>query len=212
MAFTVTFPTSGCTAEAESVATWLTEQGESFEQESPGIFSLRALPVVIVLHPEDGLQAQIDVGSNTALSRLVDVLFDLSTLARADVNLAGSGTVSRPRLWMMLADEQDRLRIAEAIRRAATHGNQDEVLSRLWRLLSILRPDQDDRWDAQGERIVVMKEVGGEGLSLEAASWHADNPQPGDLVPLPVDSQSLHTLAWRWLSECYPGLAEIPHP
>ena len=115
---------------------------------------------------------------------------------------------TRSGLWMLLADEQDRVRIAEALRRAQEHGNREDLITRLWAVIGSLRPKCDDRWDMARERIVELNEVG-EGIDLSQAAWHAEDPKIGDVVGVPVDhSHHVHTLVWRWLSEAYPGLAE----
>lgn len=210
MAFTVTFPTAGLPPHAERVAEWLTERGEPFEQEGPQILSLRALPVRILVGDKGGLRAHLEVTPNAPLSRVIELLFALSFLAGADVKLVGTGAVTRAGLWMRLADEQDRQRVAHAIERAGEHGNQDNVLNRLWRIIASLRPDKDDRWDMQQKRIVELREIGQPGgISVEEAAWHTDEPESGEVVALPVEGEYLHTLAWRWLSEAYPGLAEV---
>src|SRR5688500_5901340 len=94
------------------------------------------------------MQAHLEVTPSVPLERMVDALFDLSNRVGADVNLVGEGPISRPELWVRLADEQDRLRIAAALRRAREHGNADEVHKRLWGIVAALRPGHDDRWDA----------------------------------------------------------------
>ena len=144
-----------------------------------------------------------------ALTRMVDVLFDVSVRAGADVSLAGTGEVTRAGLWMRLADEQDRQRIAESLFRAKEHGSGDEVHKRLWAVLAALRKGHDDRWDASSQRIVELVEVG-QGVSVEEAAWHTENAAVGDEISIPVESH-LHILVWRWLSEAYPGIAEAEH-
>lgn len=189
---------------------WLTERGEPFALDGEHTVVLRALPVRFVANPSSAsLVAHLDVTSAVALSRMVDVLFDVSVRAGADVSLAGTGEVTRAALWMRLADEQDRQRIAESLRRAREHGSADEVHKRLWAVLATLRQGHDDRWDAQAERIVELVEVGRQ-LSVDEAAWHAEGSQEGDEISVPVDSH-LHTLLWRWLSEAYPGIAEAEH-
>lgn len=212
MAFAVSFPTTGPCPSPDELASWLKERGEPFEVEGPDTVQLRALPVRFVLTPgQHALQAQIDVTSTTPLSRLVDLLFAVSVRAGADVRLTGEGEMTRPALWMHLADEQDRLRIAESLQRAAEHGTREEVTKRLWAIVASLRPGCDDRWDADRQRIVQLLEVGEpDGISLEEARWHVDDPKPGDVIPVPVRG-FLHILAWRWLSETYPGIAEASH-
>lgn len=210
MAFTVTFPASGPPAAVETLAEWLTERGEPFAREGDDTLVLRALPMRFVSSPgHASLQAQLDVTATVPLTRLVDTLFEVSMRAGSDVNLAGHGPIARAELWMRLADEQDRLRLGQALHRARDHGQRDEIHRRLWALLASLRPGRDDRWDTQQQRIVELVEVG-DGLSVEEARWHAEDPKPGDVVPVPVRGY-LHCLAWRWLSEAYPGIAEAEH-
>ena len=211
MAFTVRFPTSGPCPPPQAVANWLTAHGEPFEAEGDDTLTLRALPVRFVAASDaETMLAHLEVNSTVPLTRVVDLLFGISVEAGADVRLTGEGEITRSALWMRLADEQDRIRIAETLRRAQDHGNGDEVLTRLWAVVAGLRPRRDDRWDATSARIVEMREVGVEGgISLEDAQWHAENPEIGDVVAVPVhNSHHIHTLAWRWLSEAYPGLAE----
>jgi hypothetical protein len=60
-------------------------------------------------------------------------------------------------------------------------------------------------------RIVELIEVGAEdGIGIDEAAWHIDNPVAGSVVGLPIEGSSMHTLAWRWLSDTYPGIAESP--
>lgn len=212
MASTITFTSTGACPGREVVADWLTERGEPFELEEPGVIQLRALPVRFRVDSVcSGLVARIDVTSVVPLTRLVDLLFTISVRAGADVSLAGEGDVTRPVLWLRLADEQDRLRIAESLRRAREHGNHEEVTKRLWAVVAALRDGCDDRWDADQERIVQLIDVGEpDGISLEEARALVGAPQPGETVPVPVRG-FVHTLAWRWLSEAYPGIAEASH-
>lgn len=210
MAFTVTFPATAPPVPVETLCAWLTERGEPFAREGEETLALRALPLRFVSAPgQASLQAQLDVTPTVPLSRLVDVLFEVSMRAGADVNLAGHGPINRPELWMRLADEQDRLRLAAALHRAREHGQRDEIHRRLWALIASLRPGHDDRWDTTRQRIVEWVEVG-DAVSVEEARWHAEDPKPGDAVPVPVQG-FLHCLAWRWLSEAWPGIAEAEH-
>jgi hypothetical protein len=202
VAFTVTFRSSEPPTPVPTLAEWLTERGEPFAMEGDDTLLLRALPVRFLA--ATSLQAQIEVVPNLMLTRLVDTLFEISVRAGTDVHLAGHGPVTRPELWLRLADEQDRQRIAVALRRAREHGNADEVHKRLWATIAILRGGHDDRWDAATERVVELLEVG-EGLTVEQARWHMEDPKPGDTVAVPV-SGTVHCLAWRWLSDAYPGL------
>lgn len=210
MALTVTFPTSGPPTPVQTLAAWLTERGEPFTEGEDSV-ALRALPVRFVSSPLNAsLQAQLEVVTSMPLTRLVDTLFEVSVRAGADVNLAGHGPITRPHLWLLLADEQDRMRIAAGLRRAREHGNADEVHKRLWAIVAAVRGGHDDRWDATAERVVEMLEVG-DAVSVEQARWHAPDPnvdpKVGDAVAVPV-SGYVHCLVWRWLSEAYPGLAD----
>jgi hypothetical protein len=209
LAFTVTFPTTADLPPVDDVASWIRQRGEPLEVLTAGCLQLRALDVRVLV--DERVRAQISVTESLPLTRVVDLLFDLSIFLRADVRLTGVGEVNRGGLWMRLADDQDRSRIANALLRAKSVGRMDEVGKRLWQVVSAVRPGCDDRWDQQHERIVELKEVGAaDGISLADAAWHADDPQPGDVIPVPVEG-SVHTLAWRWLSEAYPNYAESEH-
>lgn len=214
MAFSVSFPTTGPCPSRDSVASWLTELREPFDPEGDGTLVLRAMPVRFVALPDQGaLHAHLEVNATVPLTRLVGVLFDVSVRAGADVRLTGVGEIARSGLWMRLADEQDRIRIHTALTRAEEHGRLESVLTRLWAVVSALRPLSDDRWDRRAGRIVALKEVGSaDGISRDDALWHAEDPETGDVVLIPVDhAHHVHTLAWRWLSEAYPGLAVDTH-
>lgn len=210
MAFTVTFPSTSPPPPVDELGEWLTDWGEPYSPDGEDSLALRALPIRFVASPANAsLKAQLDITARTSVTRMVDVLFEVSVQAQADVVLAGVGAVNRPALWMHLSDEQDRVRIAEALARAREHGSHDEVHKRLWSVIAVQRPGHDDRWDAQQERIVELVEVGS-GITLEQAAWHAESPAVGDVIPVPVHG-SLHVLVWRWLSEAYPGIAESEH-
>lgn len=210
MAYTVTFPVTGRCPPIEDVGAWVTERGEPFDQEGPHTLQLRALPVRIVVNPDaDQFQAHVDITASAPLARLVDLLFALSNRAGTDVRLAGVGPVGRPALWLRLADEQDRRRIAKAVALADEQGRKDEVVRGLWSVIQAAAPGRDIRWDAGRERIVELKEVGGaDGISMEEAAWHVEDPGPGDVVALRVDGHP-HVVAWRWLSQAHPRLTEF---
>ena len=210
MAFTVQFLTSGPCPTAEQVGDWLTMHGEPFEVDESSALVLRALPATFRIQPGSGLCAELGVTATVPVSRVVHLVFGVSVEAGADVTLAGAGEITRSTLWMWLADEQDRIRISETLERSRDHGNSEEVLTRFWAVVSALRPKRDDRWDVGSERIVEMLEVGVPGgISLEQASARHPEARPGDAVAMPIDNSAhIHCLAWRWLSEAYPGLAE----
>ena len=209
MAWTVTFPTAGPCPEPDEVQGWLTEQGEPFERDGPNSIQLRALPLRLVVVPkEHGFQAHIDVTLTAPLVRLVDLIFSLSVLAGADVRLAGSGEATRSSLWLRLADEQDRLRVARAVELAQEQGKKDEVVRGLWSVLDAVAPGRDVRWDAARARVVELKEVDQPGgISLEDAAFLVEDPKPGDVVTIPLEGHP-HVVAWRWLSEAFPGLVD----
>ncbi len=210
MAFSVTFPSLGPCPDINLLSQWLTERSEPFEQESPDSLRLLVLPVRFLCSQLEDMQGQIDVTPDAPLVRLVDLLFYLSVQAGSDVHLMGTGkeASSRADLWLRLADEQDRLRIAKAVKAAEEHGNREELLNRLWATVSAMWPGGDVRWDVALSRIVELKEVGEPGgLTVEEAQWHAQGSLQGDVVSVPL-SGHLHILTWRWLSEAYPGLTE----
>lgn len=207
MAFTLTFPTAGPLPGPAEIAGWLTEQGEAFEEEGPGVLLLRAIPLRVVFSESGQIQGQVDLRTATPLSRVVRLVFDLSMRLGADVRLAGVGEVQRTALWLRLADEQDRLRIARALVAADEHSKRDEIHTHLWRMLSTLAAGRNVRWDGDRRALVELKEVGAaDGISLEEAAWLTETPSAGDTVAVPVEGD-MHILAWRWLSEAYPSLA-----
>ena len=210
MAFSVRFPTTGPCPNPTRVAEWVTAHGEPFEYEGDDTIVLKALPVrFIAAGDAETLQAHLEVNATVPLTRVVNLLFGVSVDAGSDVSLAGEGEITRSSLWMRLADEQDRMRISETLDRASRHGNSEEILTRLWAVVSALRPNRDDRWDMKSRRVVEMCEVGPEGVDMEDARWHSEDAELGDVVSIPVEnSEHIHSLAWRWLSEAYPGLAE----
>lgn len=208
MAFTVTFPTQSPPATPVQLAEWLLQEGESHEVEGTDVIALNALPVHFRLPQDAPLSAWIDIDTEVPLMRLVDLLFAISVRVGADVRLTGVGEMTRSTLWMRLADEQDRLRIAAALKEAEQRGQREEVAQRLWTVLATLKKGADLRWDAHAERIVEMIEVGAAGgISQEEACWLADNAAVGDLVPKPVQGY-LHLVAIRWLRDAYPGLTD----
>jgi len=210
LAYTVTFPTTERCPEPEEVAGWLTELGEPIEPEGPHTLQLRALPVRLVIIPEDrSFKAHIDITTTAPLVRLVDLLFELSMRAGTEVRLAGFGALTRPSLWLRLAEEQDRHRLARAMRLAEEQGKKEEVVRGMWAVLAAASPGRDVRWDAARKRIVELKEVGGpDGVPLEEASWHVEDPASGDVIAIPVEGP-LHLIAWRWLSAAHPGLTDL---
>lgn len=208
MAYTFTFPSTARQPSPEEVAGWLTERGEAFEAEGPYSLALRGLPVRLVVVPDEPMQAHVDVTPTTPLVRLVDLLFELSNRAATDVRLAGVGKIDRAALWLRMADDQDRARIARALARADEMGKRDDVVRGLWAVLAAANPGRDVRWDAGREHIVELREVGGPtGLPAEEAAFLLEDPETGDVACLECH-ENLHIVAWRWLSEAHPGLTD----
>ncbi len=208
MSFELRFKTVAEGMDLDALTAWLLERGEPAVPIEQSL-GLKALPVVFE-HRGSALCAVLDITGACPLTRLVDMLFDLSMEVGADIELSGRGDVSRSRLWLVLADEQDRVRLADALERSREHSNCMEVLRRLLSVVNSLRPGRDDRWDAARSCIVEFVEVGAEGLSLSEARRHQADAEVGDEVGVPVEGH-LHTLAWRWFSASYPGLAESQH-
>lgn len=206
MAFTVLFPTQAAPPAVDLVADRLIALGEPIEREGVRTLALRALRARLVIEPDGPMRAHLDVGRETPLVRLVDVIFEISSLAGADVHLAGAGAMNRARLWLKLVDEQDRARLVEALAQAVSHSWGAEAARGLWAMLAEAHKGRDVRWDGSTGRIVEMVEVG-VGIPVGEAAWLADGAKEGDLVPRPLAGQP-HVLAWRWLSEAYPGLCE----
>jgi len=156
------------------------------------------------------LEAEIHISSTIPLTRLVDLLFDLSLHVGADVSLDGVGDVTRQALWLRWADEQDRLRIAGCLDRAHQQlANPNEIHQRLWAKIAALRPGREDLWDAQQRRIVELVDVTPQDHH-DTRRLHPEADE-GTVVPVPVRDSFLHVIAWRWLSSAYPGLAEPEH-
>jgi hypothetical protein len=202
--FRVTFRTTTPPAQPRDLVAWLTQVAEPSAEDGEGVV-LRALPARFVLQP---FAADLELQEWTPVGRLVDVLFEVSAQAGADLDLGGK-VVNRSDLWLVLAEEQDRLRVAAALRRARAHGNADEVHRRLWAVLASLRPGHDCRWDATLERVVELLDVG-EQVSVERARELVTGAEQGDVVQQPVEGP-VHLLLWRWLSEAYPGVCEPDH-
>ena len=204
MAFTVTFPTRGQPPSTAELQAWLTEQGEPFDVDGADL-QLRAMPVRLFAGA-DAMQAWIEVTPKTPVVRLVGLVFSLSIQLRADVRLTGTGDVGRAQLWLRLADEQDRQRLAAAIDAARERAIVDEVQQRLWAVLAALQPGKDLRWDAATERIVELVEVG-TTIDRAEANWLKEDPATGEVIARPVDGQ-LHILAWRFVDDAWPGLTD----
>lgn len=207
MAHCAVLHTTGPAPEGEELRRWLIEQGEPFEADADDALVLRALPLRLSVDEDTGhVCADFDVTPALPLSRLVDLLFDLSVVCGADVHLAPRGTVTRAALWMQLADEQDRMRLRDALARADEHGKLDTVLRRLWAILGTLRPGCDLRWSAEHGAIVDLREVGSPGgLTVEEATVLQPDAELGDPVAVPVHG-TVHILAYRWLSTAFPSL------
>ena len=206
MPFKIQFRNIDNPPQPEELAGWLTEEGEPFELEPPFGLVLRALPLRLVQVEDQGLTAYLDVRPNLSLPRTIQLLFNVSMRLGTDVELAGYGTVTRASLWMRLADEQDRQRIAAALAKAEDHGKIDEVGRNLWAVLGSLLPQTDIRWDSSRRMIVELVEAG-INIPLSEARQHSPEVEHGDVIAMtPRGSSTLHILAWRWLSEAHPSL------
>lgn len=208
MPFVVSFPDRPDTRPPLSeVARWLQDRGEPCEAIVPDerALVLRALPVRVTQGDDGAYTAHLQPTARAPVSRIVALIFDLSTALHADVSLRGVEQ-TRASLWLELADEQDRQRIVGALVRAEDRGNRDEVLQRLWPQIAALRPGRDLRWDVARARIVEHQAVG-DHLSLEAARRLDPDAALGGAIAVPV-TDPLHVLAWRWLVDAYPTLAE----
>jgi hypothetical protein len=188
LSFEVTYVTSGPVLTRDDVASWLTEHGEPWDPEGDEGLVLRALPVRLDVGTT--IRAAIAVTPAAPLVRVVDVLFALSMRAGADLLLGGKRLPQRGDLWLLLADEQDRKRIVQAIERADLHGHREELQHRLWSLLGAMAPGRQLRWDATEGRVMEVFESEGEQLRTAPV---ADN---------------VHIVVWRWISDGWPGLAE----
>jgi hypothetical protein len=204
MAFTVTFPTAAAAPSIPALSSWLVEHGEPFEEEGASVV-LKALPLRLV-RDENGITAWIEVNETTPLPRLVELIFDLSVRLGSDVKLAGAGPVDRPGLWLVLADEQDRQRLAAALEQSAQRGNKDDVDQRMWALLQAIHPGRDLRWDAQKKRVVELLEVGS-GIERDEARWLDESAGTGEIVVKAIEGP-VHVLLWRFVAQAWPGLAE----
>lgn len=186
-----TFPSMLPAPNAERLCAWMALRGEPCLADGDQV-TLRALPAVLQTPAGPGaLTARIEVTADLPITRLVDLLFDVSVLVGSDVHLVGHGEVTRAGLWLAMVDEVDRRRLAAAIRRAEDHGNKADVLDRLWALASTSCGGSDVRWDAARSRFVELHEETGDNR----------------LVPVPAD-RMLHVIAWRWLCDAWPGVAE----
>ncbi len=196
MAFTLTFPSRGPQPSPDELAEWISEHGEPWEHDGPRL-SLRALPLVLTPGPF-GLEARVSPGRDTPLTRLVGLVFDLSVRVGGDVHLVGAGTATKHQLWLHLADEQDRARIADALDRAG--GRVDEVTRGLWCLLGATGRGEQLRWDT-GRRCIV-----------EIPDPDDDEPTLPEAEAVPTvavaPGAGIYLLAWRWLKDAWPSLVE----
>jgi len=193
--------TAGELPSIQAIERWLTERGEPFEARDEAI-GLRAIPLTVALRDPQQLQAELELRCDTPVTRAVDLVFDLSVLAGADVSLDDED-LTRASLWLRLADEQDRLRIAAALDLARERGCADDVLRRLWAVLNSLYPQGDVRWSAE-LRAVIRLDEGGAPTGVVLGDPDLD---AATLVPRRVTGAP-HLLAWRWLSEAWPSLVE----
>lgn len=207
MAYTVSFPHRGDAPNIDDVATWLTENGEPFTQQGAESLQLRAVPITIVVRETGTTRAHMEISADVKLDRMVEVLYNFALHIGADVHLSDAGKITRGELWLRLADEQDRHRVAEALERADSMGKKAGISRALWGVLAAVVPGRDVRWDAKRACVVELLEVGdANGISHEEACWHCEDPQMGDIVARPLEQGYPHITLWRWLSESHPSL------
>jgi hypothetical protein len=151
VAFTFSFPWV-TDAQPDGLQAWLVGQGEPFELEGHEL-RLRALPVQLTANG-DALLATVDLSAQVRLPRLVGLLFELALWLGTDLQLDGR-PIDRATAWLRLADDQDRMRIAQAIDRAGPR--TDEVLAGLWLVLRALGRHHDLRWDPRSRAIVEIR-------------------------------------------------------
>ena len=214
MAYTVSFPTSGSQLPIDDVAQWLTENGEPFTREGPESLVLRAVPVTLLVRETGTRRAHVDVTAAVKLARMVEVLYEFALLSGSDVCLAEEGKMTRGQLWLRFSDEQDRMRIAEALKRADAMGRLTTISQAMWGVLAATLPGRDVRWDTGRECVVELLEVGADsdnpgGISTEDAAWHTEEPKAGDVIARPIEPGYSHTVLWRWLSETHPSIATL---
>jgi len=200
------FRTGRPVASVAEVADWFLNQGEPCEPQGPTTIALLALPVHLILHPHR-MEAQIDLTPKVPLHRLVRVMADLAIQLGAET-VFHERTMGRSELWLVLAEEQDRMRIQDALDRAEALHCRSEVLTQLWQLLGAMGQGRDLRWDLSSHRIIEFVDTG----PLDATEDTVDTvttQAPGPLRPLQPFEQA-HITAWRWLSEAWPNLRMTP--
>ncbi len=188
MSLRLTLHTAGPMPPLSALQEWLTERGEAYERDGDRV-RLLALPVVVEALDEATFSVVLSIAGGTPLVRLVDLVFELSLVTGSDVS-ERERRMSRSELWLRVADEQDRLRIASAMKLAEDRGNLDDVARRVWAILNALRPGRDVRWSSQDESIVWVSE---DGTTREAVD----------------PSDRMHLVIFRWLSEAHPSLLEL---
>lgn len=183
----------------------LAAMGEAFElggPDEPGVIHLRALPVVL-RRTERDLSAEIALTPSVPIARLLALIYDLALQLGGEVTLDGASPTERAAAWLCFADDQDRLRIARAIDRA--EGRAEEVLRGLWDILVVLGQGRDLRWHPREARIV---EVDRGELGLEDEPTLSEEEVMDPLLTVREAAPGTHILAWRWLTEAWPALAE----
>jgi hypothetical protein len=189
----------------DEIAACLTAMGEAFEvggPDEPGLLRLRALPVVL-RRTEDALSAEIGLTPSVSITRLLALIYDLALQLGGEVSLDGATPTERAAAWLCFADDQDRLRIGRALDRA--EGRADEVLRGLWDILVVLGSGRDLRWHPRASRIV---EVDRGELGLEDEPTLSEEEVMDPMLTVRDPAPGTHILAWRWLTEAWPALAE----
>jgi hypothetical protein len=207
VAFTFSFPWV-TDAQPDGLQAWLVGQGEPFELEGHEL-RLRALPVQLTANG-DALLATVDLSAQVRLPRLVGLLFELALWLGTDLQLDGR-PIDRATAWLRLADDQDRMRIAQAIDRAGPR--TDEVLAGLWLVLRALGRHHDLRWDPRSRAIVEIRTqlVDADDETTVSRRAHApsvvDLSQPGRGPSRPAPHPAISAPPPSFLGATIPGTA-----
>ncbi len=193
--------------DAAAVIRGLALLGEPLEPgELPEVFEHRGLRMQgEVLGARMRLTAQLH--GRTAVDHVLTFVHDLAAqwggeVALTEVDGERRHVTDRAALWITLADLRDRLRLVGAI-----EGDRDtraEVLRGLWALLQVWGAAMELRYLPDLGRIVAVRPRRGHASTTETEDTEFDAlDTPAHQAPL-----GTHLVAWRWLEETWPSLAE----